>query len=142
MSNVRQVDFKREPVKEPNASGVVLEWAIAIIGIVLVSASVGYLAYQGFTGGNAPPEIRLRVEQIAPAGNGYIAKLRAINAGDVTAAQVQIVGELKNGDEVIERSEMQFDFLPSRSERIGGLIFSRDPRKYTLELRAEGYQNP
>jgi uncharacterized protein (TIGR02588 family) len=142
MGKVKQVDFKREPMQEPNATGVVVEWAIAIIGIVLVAVSIGYLAYQGFTGNEVPPEIRLRVEQIVPHGDAYVAKLRASNAGDVTAAQVQIVGELKHGEEVIERSEMQFDFLPSRSERQGGLIFSRDPRKFTLDVRAEGYQNP
>jgi uncharacterized protein (TIGR02588 family) len=38
--------------------------------------------------------------------------------------------------------ELTLDYLPGRSERSGGLFFSRDPRVLRLVLEVHGYQAP
>ena len=42
----------------------------------------------------------------------------------------------------IETSDTTLDYLPGRSEREGGLFFSRDPRGFDLRLRPKGYMKP
>jgi uncharacterized protein (TIGR02588 family) len=43
---------------------------------------------------------------------------------------------------VVETSETTFDYVPSRSQREGGLVFTADPRGYALTLQAKGYIEP
>jgi uncharacterized protein (TIGR02588 family) len=71
-----------------------------------------------------------------------VVEFRAINAGAKAAAELLIEGELEGPDGPIETAEATIDYLPPRSEREGGLIFSRDPRKHELHLRAKGYVDP
>jgi uncharacterized protein (TIGR02588 family) len=43
---------------------------------------------------------------------------------------------------VVETSQATIDYLPQRSERRGGLFFTRNPEGLDLNLRAEGYSEP
>ena len=119
-----------------------LEWAVAAVGLVLVAGTAVLLALQGYAGGNSPPDISLRVESIVELRNGYVAKVKAVNVGGGTAADVIVEGELANASGVVETSEMSFQYLPPHSARTGGLFFKRDPRKYEVRLTAKGYESP
>ena len=119
-----------------------LEWAVAAVGLVLVAGTAVLLALQGYAGGNSPPDISLRVESIVELRNGYVAKVKAVNVGGGTAADVIVEGELANASGVVEKSEMSFQYLPPHSARTGGLFFMRDPRKYEVRLTAKGYESP
>ncbi len=115
-----------------------LEWLMGGLGAIVFCAVLGVLIASGLSGANAPPDVRISVERIAPVRDGYIVEFEAQNFGDVTAADVEIVGELAYG----ERSVAHFDYLPSQSVRRGGVFFRRDPRASDLSLRAEGYSDP
>lgn len=125
----------------PNEHTSVLEWIVAALGLVLVLASVGVMiadARQDRT----PPDVVVRPDTVhAFAGGGFLVRFTARNRGRETAAEVSIVGELRDSAGV-ERSGVIVDYLPGDSERRGGLFFVRDPRAGALRIRAEGYREP
>ena len=73
---------------------------------------------------------------------GYLVQFRASNQGGSAAAELTIEGQLTGPDGDTEASEAVLDYLPPRSDREGGLVFSRDPRVGQLSLRAKGYAKP
>jgi uncharacterized protein (TIGR02588 family) len=66
----------------------------------------------------------------------------AVNVGQKTAADVTIAGTLLDDAAVVETTQTTFQYLPPRSERRAGLFFVRDPRKFKLEMRPQGYRAP
>ena len=118
------------------------EWVVAILGMLLVAGSIGYLVYDAAAGDTSPPDIMVHADSIQPVTGGYLVRIRAVNRGGATAAAVVVEGALKSADEEIEASEITFGYVPSHSERRGGLFFNEDPRGFELELRAKGYEEP
>lgn len=131
--------------REPARSGGDIpfwEWVVAGLGAVLVIGSIGFMLYEAVAGDDSPPDVVIRVDSVLPVQGGYLVRIRARNQGGTTAAGLTVEGELKGDTGAIETSETTVDFLPPNSERFGGLFFTRDPRRHTLELRAKGYQDP
>lgn len=100
------------------------------------------MLYQGLTGESSPPEITIETETIVPGEGGYLVRIRVANRGGSVAAQLTVEGALREGPATVEQSAITMDYLPAGSERRGGLFFSRDPRKYDLQIRAKGYRDP
>ena len=117
-------------------------WGIALLGLVLVLGSIAFMVYEAVIGDTSPPDVVVRVESIEDAGSGFLVMFRTINEGGSTAAGLTIEGTLMNGTENVETSNTTIEYLPSHSERNGGLFFTLDPRQYELELRATGYEDP
>jgi uncharacterized protein (TIGR02588 family) len=117
-------------------------WAIALLGLSLVAGSIAYMLYEAAAGDSSPPDVTVRVDSIIPTRNGYLVKFQAINEGGSTAEGLTVEGELRNGAESVETSDTTIEYVPSHSEREGGLFFTSDPRQYELRLRAKGYENP
>lgn len=119
-----------------------LEWIAAAVGFALTSATLIFLLYHGLTDGPALPDIVVEAEQVVEVSRGYVVQIRAVNRGARTAGDVKVEGQLKTGGTVQETAETTFTYLPSRSERRGGLFFSKDPRQGQLTLQAKGFQTP
>jgi uncharacterized protein (TIGR02588 family) len=119
-----------------------LEWILAAVGMVLLLASIGYLLHYAWTDDGTPPSPVIRVGAIEQQGGRYVVRLEVSNASRTTAAALRVEGELKRGAQVVERSEMEFDYLPGGSTREAGLFFSNDPRTLTMEVGARSYRNP
>ena len=119
-----------------------LEWFAATISAAILLGMIGYMIVYGLTQPNSPPQITLVAGQIEQIGSGYRMEFTARNDGSETAAALQIRGVLRAGDAVVEESRAVIDYVPGTSERRGGLLFMRDPRQNTIELRGEGYSNP
>jgi len=119
-----------------------LEWIVGGLGAVLVGGAIAFLVYHSVTRDQAPPDVRVVAERVLDLPNGYLVQFRASNQGDSAAAQLTIEGELAGPDGETEVSEAVLDYLPPRSDREGGLVFSRDPRAGQLSLRAKGYARP
>lgn len=115
---------------------------MAGLGLVLLALVMGTLLVEGMSRPPVPPDIAIAVQGIAPQPNGFLVRIKAINHGETTAAQVKIEGNLMLGNEPVETSELTLDFVPDGSEREGGLFFTRDPRAHTLTVRATGYAEP
>jgi uncharacterized protein (TIGR02588 family) len=120
----------------------VTEWVVAAIGAALVAATIFYLVWLALSRDETPPDVRVVAGGVLALENGWLVQFRAVNAGGTAAAEVLVEGELRGQGGAIETAEATVDYLPPRSEREGGLIFSRDPRDHELRLRAKGYVDP
>jgi uncharacterized protein (TIGR02588 family) len=118
------------------------EWAVALLGLALVLGSLGVIAYQVVMGDDSPPDVLIRADAILPVKTGYLVQIRALNQGGLTAAELRIEGTLSSERGSVETSETVIDYVPAHSHRKGGLFFARDPRQFTLQLRAKGYAEP
>jgi uncharacterized protein (TIGR02588 family) len=117
-------------------------WAIGLLGLLLVAGSIGFALYEAVAGDASPPDVTVKLEGILPVQDGYLVEFRAVNEGGTTAAGLTVEGELRDGAEVVEVSDATIDYVPSHSEREGGLFFTQDPRQYDLQLRAKGFESP
>jgi uncharacterized protein (TIGR02588 family) len=118
------------------------EWIIGGLGLLMVAGVIGFLLYEALRGNQMPPNVKLSVDSVIQAQNGYLVKITAVNQGGSTAKGVIVEGELKRGAEPVERSEATIDYLPPRSRKQAGLFFTRDPQQFQLELRPLGYEDP
>lgn len=119
------------------------EWVVAAIGLVLVLASLGYLAYGALQQrAESTPQPLVEMVRVERNGPRFLVLVRVTNRGDVTAEGLVVAGELKHQGQVLERSEVEFDFLPRHSSREAGLFFARDPASLQLELSAVSYRKP
>lgn len=118
-----------------------LEWAAGAVGLVIVLTSVSYLLYRGFEQKAAFPDLHVAVTGIRPQASGYLVTFMVNNRGGATAQNVKIIGRLR-GPAGEQSSEVTLDYVPAASRREGGLVFTEDPRRYPLTIRAEGYNRP
>jgi uncharacterized protein (TIGR02588 family) len=114
------------------------ENAVAALGAILVTGTLGYMGWYMVAHEQTPPALSFEVTSVEPQDDRYLVTFRVINAGNSTAAQVHVAGELRRDDETVEEGETTIDYVPSYSERRGGLVFTRDPRQHDLMLRAKG----
>ena len=117
-------------------------WAIGWLGFVLVLGSIGFALYEAAVGDSSPPDVTVEVEGVVPVQSGFLVEFRVRNEGGTTAAGLTVEGELRNGTEVVETGDTTVEYVPSHSERAGGLFFRLDPREYELQVRAKGYEIP
>ncbi|MGD9615142.1 MAG: hypothetical protein AB7H90_21875 [Alphaproteobacteria bacterium] len=119
-----------------------LEWLASGLGLVLAVSAIGYIVWEGLQRTGFPPVVTVHVERTVETAAGYVVEIRAANQGDTTAATVEVEGGLVRDGQTVETGGVTFDYLPGRSERKGGLFFKRDPRLYTLQIRAKGFVQP
>ena len=117
-------------------------WGISILGLIFVLGSIIFMLYEAVAGDTSPPDVTVRVEAILPTETGFLVTFRVINEGGSTAEGLTVEGELRSGTEQVETSNTTFQYVPSHSEREGGLFFTLDPRQYEFQLRATGYEKP
>ncbi len=119
-----------------------LEWIIGGIGFFIIAGVLGFLLYKGINEDHPVPDVKLSVDSVLRIRNGYVVRVTVTNEGGLTAGGVIVEGELRNGAELVERSETAIELLPSRSKKRAGLFFSRDPNQFELKLRPLGYEEP
>jgi uncharacterized protein (TIGR02588 family) len=135
---------KQEPEKDTQKKTrtPALEWLFATIGLFLVVSIIGFLIYEIVTDEKKPPNLNVKIEEIIPQEKGFLIKFTLENTGDETAADVTVEGEIKKAAESIEKSDVTVDYVPSHSEKKGGMFFRENPRNAEFEIRARGYNQP
>lgn len=118
------------------------EWMAAAVGLILVVATISYLAYSALTREAKVPAVLVEFLGVERTPGGYVVRFRAHNRSNATAAGLQVKGDLTRDGTVMERSEATLDYLPPFSERLGGLIFQEDPRQGELRIMPGGYTEP
>jgi uncharacterized protein (TIGR02588 family) len=126
-----------EPTQTP-----FLEWVFAVIGLILVIGVIGFLIYEIATDQGKPANLNVKIEEIIPNNKGFLVRFTLENTGDETAADVTVEGELKKGAESLEKSDVTVDYVPSHSEKKGGMFFTEDPRSNGFTIRAKGFNEP
>lgn len=120
-----------------------VEWVSAAIGVAITGAMFGFLALEAARerDGNLPMLSAAPVAVVESKG-GYVVEFEVRNDSATTGAAVEVEGILKQGGSDIETSSATLSYVPGESSRRGGLIFTRNPRDYRLELRVTGYERP
>lgn len=120
-----------------------LEWASAATGLFVVLAMFTLLIVDAVRGrGDAPPRLQVEPVRLVSGGGDYFLEVDVTNRSHQTGANVQIEGELKSGDRSVETSGATLSYVPGESHRRAGLVFTEDPRSYSVELRVTGYERP
>jgi uncharacterized protein (TIGR02588 family) len=119
------------------------EWVVGFAGLVLVVAAFGYLVLEAMHVEHVPPAPQVEVAEIRPIeSGGYVVAVRVRNRSASTAAGLKIEGSLVQSGRTIEQGQLDLPYLPGHSTREGGMFFTRDPRAYSLQLHAKGYEKP
>ena len=119
-----------------------LEWLSGAIGLLITLGLLGFIGWQALGSSHAPPALELEVTDVAPAAGGFVVEFTAHNRSDSTASAVEVEGTLRGSAPQPVVSRTTLDYVPARSRAEGGLYFSSDPRKGSLEVRALGYAAP
>jgi uncharacterized protein (TIGR02588 family) len=118
------------------------EWIVFALGLILVSATLGYLIFAGATMGHEPPSLEVHLGTPEQRQFNFIVPVTVVNHGDETAEGVLIEVVMANGGEEIARGEVDVAFLPRHATRQGWVTFEQDPRTAQLKARVLGYQKP
>lgn len=120
-----------------------LEWAAGLLGTIIALGMLAFLGVEAIRGGaGEPPAIEVRTQSVTSGPGGHVVEVEVVNRSPETAAAVAIEGELKRGDSVVESSSATLAYVPGNSSREAGLIFSEDPQRFSLAVRAVGYERP
>lgn len=123
--------------------GSLLERTSAAMGLIVTVAMLGFIGWRaGTDDAEEPPRLTVEVAQVGRSGGHYVVEFVARNASSAAVADLHVEGVLRQGEAEVERSDAALDYAPGRSERRGGLFFTHDPARYTLEIRPTGYQEP
>ncbi|HEX2139074.1 MAG TPA: TIGR02588 family protein [Woeseiaceae bacterium] len=118
------------------------QYLVASLGLVIVLATMGYLAYAALFGDGTPPSLQLSVSRIEQTGSGYRVLFTAKNSGAETAAAVHLEARLLRDGGPVEEARATLDYVPGHSETKGGFAFENDPRQGELRLEVSGYELP
>lgn len=119
-----------------------IEWITFTIAAAIVAALVGAILLIWMVQTNEPPQMAITTEAVQRKQNQFYVPFTVENIGGGTAESVQVIGELKQGDQVLEGGEQQIDFLSGGEQEEGAFIFSQDPRRYSLTVRVASYKLP
>ena len=119
-----------------------VEWVVFALGLILVSATLGYLIFAGATMGHEPPSLEVRLGTPEQRQFNFIVPVTVVNHGDETAEGVRIEVVMESGGEEKARGELDIAFVPRHATREGWVTFEQDPRASQLKARVLGYQKP
>lgn len=135
-------DRKQQEKQKARKGPALLEWISAAVGAVITSALVGLILLESLGSSAATPIVSIKPISMVHEGTSYVMQIEVSNQSGATAAALTVEGQLMRGSQSIETSSATLSYLPGNSTRKAGLIFSRDPRQFKLELRATGYEAP
>ena len=113
------------------------EWIVGGLGLAAVLGVLAVLLWEALAGPATPPRLDVRAGEVTQSGPAWLQQVEIVNAGDTTAAAVEIEGTAGN-----ETARVVIDYVPAHGRASAGLQFSRDPRATGLRVRTLGYQEP
>lgn len=119
------------------------ELLLGSVGLLLTVALLAFFGYQALFVRDGGPDLRASVTSVQGTADGqYVVEYEVANHGGVTAESVTVVGELVRDGEQVEQVSSTVDYVPIKSSRSGGLVFSEDPGTGSLNVRATSYTRP
>ncbi|HEY0868372.1 MAG TPA: hypothetical protein VGE01_13385 [Fimbriimonas sp.] len=119
-----------------------LEWTVAGVSLVMVLATLAFLASDALSGPRKPPFVELTLKQPESHGNGFLVPVVAENMGGQTAEGVKVEVVLTPSSGEKETAGFDIDYLPRQSKREGWVRFDEDPRRGKLEAKVLGFEKP
>ncbi|OJF97252.1 TIGR02588 family protein [Pararhizobium antarcticum] len=119
-----------------------IEWLLGGSCALLVAAMIGWIGYEALTGREGQAELSTRIVHQDKGDAGYRVMFLVGNTGKRTASSVVVRGEIRDGDSVLETSEVTFDYVPAHSSVSGTLLFRSPPQAGQLQVRPTAYSDP
>lgn len=119
-----------------------LEWLLGGIGVLLLVSCVAFLVYEGLRGDEEPGVVLASIKEVVHLSDMHIVTFDVRNDGTQTLSNLQLTARVLDGTREIEQVTTTIDYLPGRSHQEGGFYLRHDPRRYSVEITPEGYQNP
>lgn len=119
-----------------------LEWLVAVVGLALVVGTIAVLLHHTRENGDHPPEIVAEASSVSRAGAAYLVEVRVENRGGRPAGSLKIEGTHRGAGDEEEVSDVVVDYLAPHSTGQVTLMFSRDPRRGSLAVRAVSFREP
>ena len=137
-----QHDHRGSGKRKGEAPPSAWEWLAAAIGLLLLLSTLAYLLADAASDNGDAPVPEVRIHGVEQQQDRFLVRVQVANRSRSSAAALRVQGELRRGSEVVESSEIEFQHVPGRSSREGGLFFTQDPRTLQLQLTARSYQKP
>jgi uncharacterized protein (TIGR02588 family) len=118
-----------------------LEWATALLGLILAAGSIGLILYDAFDQ-DTPPKLHTHIERWLQIDSRYLVEIVVTNTGGSTAARVKVEGTLRKGERTVETASTTFDYVPAHSQTRGGMLFTYDPGAHDMTLEPKAYTEP
>lgn len=119
-----------------------IEWVTGAVATAVVAGMISWIAYNAMTQTGGAPDLSVEIVRQRAFQGGYEISFIVANAGPRTAGSVPVLGEIRDGERLIEAREVTFDYVPAHSQASGSLLFQTDPARHTLSLRASGFVDP
>lgn len=119
-----------------------LEWAVFLVSLAVVLATVGFLAWDAATADGSSPDLHVELGLPEARSGAFAVPVTVHNRGDQTAEGVHIEVTLEIPGTPPETAGIEMAFVPRRSQREGWVTFRSDPRQGRLAGRAVGYEKP
>ncbi len=128
--------------KSRRAMRIPAEWITFALSALIVVGLVGLVLLSWVTQSHEPPILSVQTKAMRVREGQFYIPFTVENTGGDTAEAVQIVGELRQGEQIIESGEQQIDFLASHEQQSGAFVFTQNPQMGRLSLRVASYQLP
>lgn len=116
------------------------EWTSLVGSLVVLLVVVALIALQ-IPGDDDPAAPVARVAGVRPVRDAFHVDVTVHNAGDQTAANVQVSAELVVGGEVVT-GDQTVDFLSADEEAELTFLFDQDPATGDLSISVSGFAAP
>lgn len=119
-----------------------LEWSVFAAALLIVVGCIALLVIQMIRSGDRPASLVISTGAATQEGTGYRVPVRVQNAGDHTAAGVQLRVVLEERGREVGHAELTIPFVPPQSSREGAVVFQRDPACCAIVVRALAFETP
>jgi uncharacterized protein (TIGR02588 family) len=119
-----------------------LEWTVFGVSAAILVAVAALLIIDAARGSRDEPDIEVTTGDVTARGDHFAVPVIITNRGDQTAEGLRVeIALMKDGQDV-EVAEVTVAFVPRASHREAWALFRNDPRGFTLEARAIGFEKP
>ncbi|MEF2073716.1 hypothetical protein [Consotaella aegiceratis] len=140
-ATAHEMDDDAAPQRQIGGARLV-EWIVGGVAGLLLLGMVGVILSEAILMDDREPRLYALVERAEFTPSGYQTQFRIYNKGDETAANVEVIGQIRSGDRILETSQALLDYVPARSSAGGSLIFQRNPKGFNLEVAPRGFSEP
>ncbi|WP_222195445.1 hypothetical protein [Modestobacter italicus] len=132
----------REPGVDAEGETSRGEYALGVLGALIVLLVLGFLAHQAVVVRDGDPQLSVTSATAEPVDDGWSVPFEVHNSGGTTAEEVQVTGVLERDGEELQEATATIAYVPPRSRQSGALLFSVDPGTGTLQVRPTAYTLP
>jgi uncharacterized protein (TIGR02588 family) len=122
---------RKTPAKAapPAAATPWLQWAMAILGAVVLAGMIGVVTWEALRPASLPA-LSARIVAVETTSAGHVAVIKVVNDGDDTASAVDIEGVLGE-----ETATATVDYVPGHGHARAFLRFDADPRAASVTVK-------